>query len=296
MSVPFVVQIDPQLQSKLRAVLEAQGFTLTSPPYTLFQGKNGQVSCTLYTSGKLVVQGKGMEEFILYVLEPEVLGTFTYKQQHLTVDPSARMGVDESGKGDFFGPLCVAAVFADEGKAPELQKLGVKDSKKLTDPTILTLAQKIESQYPHAIVRIGPERYNSLYQQFGNLNLLLGWGHATAITDLLTRVTCSHVIIDQFAAEHVVAQALKRKKCTVTLEQRTKAEEDLVVAAASILARAAFVRGLAKLSEHYGIELPKGAGASIISTGKKLVAQHGPDILQQVAKTHFSTTQQILSS
>ncbi|MBS0623231.1 MAG: ribonuclease HIII [Verrucomicrobia bacterium] len=295
MSSPFVVQIDPLLESKLRAVLEKNNFTLTCPPHTLLQAKKDRLCCTLYTSGKLVVQGKGMEEFITFVLEPEVLGTFTYGQHH-HIDPTARIGVDESGKGDFFGPLCVAAVFADENCAAELHKLGVKDSKKLTDSTILNLATKIEASYPYSIVRIGPERYNSLYQQFGNLNLLLGWGHATAIDDLLTKVSCTRVIIDQFAAEHVVLNALKRKKCSVTLEQRTKAEEDVVVAAASILARAAFVRGLAYLSQKYGIELPKGASSQTIAIGKQLVNQYGPDVLKQLAKLHFKTTEEILKA
>lgn len=294
MPAPFVATIDLQLASKLRAILEEKGFVFTQPPHTLFQAKQTQLTCTLYASGKLVVQGKGMEELITYVLEPEILGTFTYT--HPSIDLTSRIGVDESGKGDFFGPLCVAAVFASGDQITHLQKIGVKDSKCLSDPTILILAKQVATTCPHTIVTIGPERYNTLYRQFGNLNLLLGWGHATAIDELLKKVDCALVVIDKFAAEHVVETALKRKNRSLKLEQRTKGEQDVVVAAASILARASFVNGMHALSKRYGLELPKGASALTIAAGKKFVSTHGQEALPLVAKIHFKTTLEILGS
>ncbi len=291
MPSPFIVQFDLDLESKLHAMLEELSFEFTKPMHTLFQAKKQGVSVTLYASGKLMVQGKEMEAFIKYHLEPTILETFTYGYDQSDQEP--HIGVDESGKGDFFGPLCVAAVYAE--KTSDLQKLGVKDSKKLNDITILKLAEKIEKNYLYSLIKIGPEKYNDLYEKFSNLNLLLGWGHATAICELLDKTACKRVIIDKFAAEHVVENALKRKKQSCELIQRTKGEEDLVVAAASILARAAFVKGIKRLGESVGIELPKGASPSVILVGKKLVAMHGDAILKKVGKLHFKTAQEILS-
>lgn len=290
----FVAQIDPSLSEKLKQGLLSRGFDLSQPPYTFFQGKSKGVTCTLYTSGKLMVQGKQMQEFIQYYLEPEILKTFTYGYDRLDLDLTPRIGIDESGKGDFFGPLCVAGVFASGETIAQLAKIGVKDSKKLSDDTILKIAQKIRKEYAHHIVRIGPEKYNELYQRFGNLNLLLGWGHATAIEALVDKTGCQNVIIDKFAAEHVVENALRQKKKSVLLSQKVRAEEDLVVAAASILARAAFLEFMEKLGKDVGIPLPKGASARTIQTGKQLVQKHGQEILGRLAKLHFKTTQDIL--
>jgi len=290
----FVIQIDLNLAAKLKQGLQEQDFTLSQPNYTLFQGKKPGVTCTLYTSGKLMVQGKNQADFIQFYLEPEILKTFSYGYEEQDIDLSAHIGIDESGKGDFFGPLCIAGVYADETSIPKLSKLGVKDSKKLNDPLILKIAQKIRKEYLYHIVRIGPERYNELYEKFGNLNLLLGWGHATAIENLIDQSGCERVIIDQFAAEHVVENALKRKKKKALLTQRTKAEEDLVVAAASILARAAFLEGLLQLEKKWEIQLPKGASQNTILAGKKFVSQNGSALLGSVAKLHFKTSQVVL--
>lgn len=291
----FVSQIDLNLADKLQAGLKEQGFTLSQPPYTLFQGKKKGVTCTLYTSGKLVVQGKAMKEFIEFFLEPQILGTFSYGYEELELDLTPRIGIDESGKGDFFGPLCIAGVYAEEKQIANLAKLGVKDSKRLKDTSILKISQKIRKEHLHHIVRIGPEKYNELYERFGNLNLLLGWGHATVIEQLVDKSRCQQVIIDQFAAEHVVENALRRKKKQVLLMQRTRAEQDVVVAAASILARAAFIEGLEKLEAKWKIPLPKGASQKTIQSGIKFVKQHGSDLLHHVGKMHFKTTQQIIS-
>lgn len=294
MSSCFTAQIDLNLAETLKAGLKNEGFELSQPPYTLFQGKKKGVTCTLYTSGKLTVQGKEMQAFIQFYLEPEILKTFTYGYETANLDLSPRIGVDESGKGDFFGPLCIAGVYAADQQIKHLAEIGVKDSKKLGDDAVLKIAQKIRKDYLYHIVRIGPERYNELYEKFGNLNLLLGWGHATVIENLVDPSGCETVIIDQFAAEHVVENALRKKKKKVLLTQRTKAEQDLVVAAASILARAAFLEGLERLGNTWEIVLPKGASAKTIQTGIQLVKKHGPQVLMQVAKMHFKTTQVIL--
>jgi len=290
----FVATIDLKLADKLRGDLIEQGFELTSPPYTLFAAQKKGVSCTLYTSGKLMVQGKGMDEFISFYLEPEILQSVAYSYPEVGVNFTSHIGIDESGKGDFFGPLCIAGVQADEAMIKELLKLGVRDSKKIADAPIRTLSSKIKKVCPHAIIFISPKKYNELYASFHNLNKLLGWGHATAIAELVAKTGCTDVIIDQFASEHVVLDALKQKKLTVSLSQRHRAEADPVVAAASILARAAFLEGLEQLSKQYGIEIPKGASSQVIRTGKLLVNKFGPQVLELTAKLHFKTKEEVL--
>jgi ribonuclease HIII len=294
MSSCFVAQIDVALAATLRQGLQEQGFTLSQPPYTLLQGKKAGITCTLYTSGKLLVQGKGKEEFIRYFLEPHILHTFTYGYEHVECDLSPHIGVDESGKGDFFGPLCIAGLYAEGEGISKLVQMGVRDSKRVGDASSIKIAQKIRKDYLCHIVRIGPEKYNALYEKFGNLNLLLGWGHATVIEQLVIQSGCEKVIIDQFADEHVVIQALKKKNQKVLLIQRTKAEADVVVAGASILARAAFLEGLAQCEEISGIPLPKGSSGKTIEAGRELVKKQGASALFRFAKRHFKLSDKIL--
>ena len=290
---PYVVKIDLSLSAKLEADLQNQGFTLSQPPHTVFQAKKKGISCTLYTSGKLTVQGKDSAELIEFYLEP-LIGDFSYTHPHAETDMHARIGIDEAGKGDFFGPLVIAGVYADEAGIKKLIEMGATDSKRINDKVIGKLAPQIMKTFDHSIVRLNPKKYNELYQSFGNLNRLLAWGHATAIEELHKKTGCKHVLIDQFASESVVETALQRKKLDLSLTQRHKGEEDPVVAAASILARHAFVHGLDKLGQEIDFNLPKGASHLVIKAGKRLVTAHGPQILGDVAKLHFKTKQEIL--
>ena len=290
----FVTQLNLNLAEKLRQGLVDQGFELLQRPHTLFAGKKKGISCALYESGKLVVQGKETSEFVEFYLEPELLKDFSSSYQHLYVDTTSRIGIDESGKGDFFGPLCIAGVFADSKSIQALCKLKVGDSKTFKDHSILALAPKIRKCCVSHVIRINPIKYNELYPKFQNLNKLLAWGHATTIEKLVLATGCKNAIIDQFASEHVVTSALKQKKLTINLTQRTKAEEDIVVAAASMLAREAFLLGLDKLSKEFGIKLPKGgASKGITKVGKQLIAKFGPDICKQICKIHFKTFQNL---
>ncbi len=290
----FSTKIDLKHAQKLEEDLRSQGFEIAKPPFTVFSAKKKGVSCTLYESGSLTVQGKDREAFIEFYLEPEILGEFKFSHPEAHLDLKPHIGMDEAGKGDFYGPLCIAAVFADGEGIKKLQQMGVKDSKRFSDEPLKKLAQKIRAAFPYTVIRLFPMKYNELYAKFKNLNRLLGWAHASALGDMVEKTGCREALLDQFAEKYVMENALKQKKIEVHLEQKVRGEEDLVVAAASILARAGFLEGLAKLSEEYGIELPKGAANIVVETGQKLVAKFGPEVLQKVAKTHFKTTSEIL--
>jgi ribonuclease HIII len=291
----FVAEIDLKIADKLRSDLEEQGFEISQPPYTVFSAKKKNVSCTLYKSGKLTVQGKEKDSFIEFYLEPQILGEFRYTNPEVHLDLTPHIGLDEAGKGDVFGPLCIAAVFADGEGIKQLLKIGVRDSKQLSDKTISDLASKIRDSYPYTVIRLFPAKYNELYGKFKNLNRMLAWTHASALENLVQKTGCKDALIDQFAYPYVMENALKQKKLAVNLTQKTHGEDDLVVAAASILARAGFVDGIKTLGEEYGIELPKGASNAVKKVGKELVAKFGPEVLNKVAKTHFKTIAEILS-
>lgn len=216
------------------------------------------------------------------------------KQEELFPAEAGHIGTDESGKGDFFGPLVVAGFFLPEGQEGVLQELGVRDSKKLSDGRVLEIARSLRQGYKSSVVAIGPERYNALYRNLRNLNRLLAWGHARVIENILAEVNCAVAITDQFGDERFVREALLKKGKNINLIQKTKAEDDLAVAAASILARAHFLYKLKDLSEEFGVELPKGASPLVEEAGLKLVKKYGPEILEKVAKTHFKTTEKIL--
>lgn len=291
----FTTEVDLSIAKKLSSDLKNQGFELSIPQYTVFSAKKKGLSCTLYKSGKLVVQGKETATFVEFYLEPEILGTFTFSYKNQEIDMTPHIGIDESGKGDFFGPLCIAGVYASGDEIIQLKEIGVKDSKSMTDKAIITLANKIKRNFSHHIVKINPLKYNELYRKFGNLNHLLAWGHATTIESLHKKTDCDNILIDQFAAENVVKTALERKGLDLNLTQRHRGEEDLVVAAASILARQAFLEGLEKLGNEFSIKLPKGASQATIKAGVNFLLKHGRHSLKNVAKLHFKTLDAILS-
>ena len=215
----------------------------------------------------------------------------TDKTPHTSIE---RIGIDESGKGDYFGPLVIAAVFVDATTQGELTLMQVRDSKKISDGRILDMAPAIRTICPHSIITIGPQRYNELYAKIRNLNRLLAWGHAKALETLLEKVSCGRAIADQFGDEQLILNALQGKGRTITLEQRHKAESDLAVAAASIVARAEFLVRLQRLSDEIGTTLPKGASPAVELAGRMIVKKHGEERLESVAKLHFKTTQAVL--
>ena len=205
-----------------------------------------------------------------------------------------RIGIDESGKGDYFGPLVIAAVFVTPALEQDLALMQVRDSKKISDGRILEMAPDIRLLCPQSLVAIGPQRYNELDAKIKNLNRLLAWGHARALENLLQQVDCDLAIADQFGDERLILNALQEKGKQIRLVQRTKAESDLAVAAASILARADFLQRLDRLSQELSTTLPKGASAAVELAGRMVVKKYGRDRLGSVAKLHFKTTKQVL--
>ena len=284
----------------LQAALRARNWKPREVPYARFAFESDKTNIVFYESGKLVAQGKGTAEFVEFLLEPEIL-----KQARLgyetILNPDLllpRIGVDESGKGDFFGPLCIAGVYVNESVIKAWADAGIRDSKNISsDKKISDLAELIRQTRGCVVntVVIGNEAYNRLYVKMRSVNTILAWGHARVIENLMGlrhRMNPPPVkaISDQFAAsKNVIEKALMSGGRQIELVQRHKAEEDIAVAAASILARDEFVKGLAKLEKDFSVELPKCASAAVDEAAKKFVTGRGPENLAKIAKMHFRT-------
>ena len=276
------------------------GFHEATREYTSFCYESKDVNVAYYPKrGKLVVQGRGTDEFLEFVLlmSPTGESLTAEKKAEVLVDTTPHFGVDESGKGDYFGPLVIAGVYSDERSAQELVRIGCRDSKQISDDVrIGKIAAKIRALPGVAceVVCIGPGRYNEIYASMGNLNKLLAWGHARVIAALHERVpSCPRALSDQFANEWVLKRALGQRNIPVQLEQRPRAESDVAVAAASILARERFVRWMKETSAAAQCELPFGCSPRVTEAARKFVAMHGKERLADVAKLHFKVTAQV---
>ena len=292
--------LTPEQGKKLSALLEERGFEFSPKQYTLFFAQKNKLSVAVYEKGpKVLVQGKGVEEFVKFELEPKILGEakLGYEEVHSPEMFESHFGVDESGKGDFFGPLVIAGVYVDRGIARKFVDAGVQDSKRIgSDARIRGLSETIRKTAGGLVetVLIGPQRYNELYEKFGNLNKLLGWGHARVIENLLgKKPDCPRALSDQFADARVVEQSLLRHGRKIDIQQRTRAESDIAVAAASILAREGFINWLERRGKELGVRLERGVSENVKEIAKKLVEMSGPQALREVAKVHFRTAHEI---
>jgi ribonuclease HIII len=297
----YSIAITASQAEALKILLKDQGFEFADRPYTIFFAQKAKLSIAVYEKGpKAVVQGKGTEDFVRFYLEPEILkeARIGYEEVLQPEMFEPHFGIDESGKGDFFGPLVIAGVYVEREIARRLMALGVMDSKRIgSDKRIRQLADGILKAPGLAanVVLIGPEKYNSLYDKFANLNDLLAWGHARVIENLLMqRPDCKRSLSDKFANERVIRNALLQQGRQIQIDQRTKAESDIAVAAASILARDKFVRWLDTRGEQLGITLPKGVSAAVKSAGRAVVEKAGRDALPTIAKMHFRTSAEVL--
>jgi len=287
--------------AKLEGLLRARDYVFREVPHARFAAEGPRVGVVMYSSGKLVVQGKAAQDFVQFILEPEVLGRAELGYEAV-LNPeivAPRLGVDESGKGDLFGPLCVAGVYVNERMLEPWREAGVRDSKSVSgDRRIGQLAEVIRktSGCVWNVVPIGNAAYNRLHRKLRSVNQILAWGHARVIENLLGQrhrmdPPPVRAVVDQFAAkEATVAKALMADGRGLELVQRHKAESDVAVAAASILARDEFVRRLEKLGQQEGVDLPKGAGEAANVALRAWLDRHGKERLSEVAKVHFRNT------
>ena len=296
----FTYPLTEDQQILLAEVLHTGNYRPIVVPYAQVAAETDTCKIIIYQSGKCLVQGRTAQEFVTYVLEPKVLGHVGVGYEEM-LNPEAyapHMGIDESGKGDFFGPLVIAGAYADNALAKTMLAMGVKDSKNISsDKKAHQLARDIRSLLGKrfSIVMIGPQAYNRLYTKFRSVNAMLSWGHARAIENLLEQVpTCPRAISDQFGNKEQVKRALMTHGRKVELVQRHRAEADVAVAAASILARSAFLSALDKLHKDYSRAFPKGASDQVKAAAEDLVKKHGASILLKTAKCHFRTTDQVL--
>jgi ribonuclease HIII len=296
----YTTKLTDAQAAALENYVREEGFTFREVPYAKFAAEKNKTNVVFYQSGKLVVQGKGTQEFVEFVLEPQILqevklGYETVLNPELL---APRIGVDESGKGDFFGPMCIAGVYVNESVIASWKDVGIRDSKNISsDRRIAELADVIRKTpgCVQTVVPIGNEAYNRLYHKMGSVNLVLAWGHARVIENLMVNAARMipppvRAISDQFAYDKaVVGKALMNLGRTIELVQRHKAEEDIAVAAASILARNEFVTRLSALCKQFEMTLPKGASAAVDAAAKEFIAKHGVENLPKVAKMHFRT-------
>ncbi|MBU1101935.1 MAG: ribonuclease HIII [Bacteroidetes bacterium] len=242
---------------------------------------------------KTILQGNSDTEFyhqINNLISDQPMLAFQNPEQD---EPEEYIGTDESGKGDYFGPLVIAGVYTDKKSRSKLTQIGVRDSKELSDPQIGKIAKKILDVVGenHHIINIPPEKYNALYESYKNLNKLLSWGHSEIIEKLVDLTRTNNVIVDKFSKTSLDISA-KKGFADLNIFLTPKAERFTAVAAASILARDSFNRWFEK-KEIEGLPLLKGASTEVENLAKKLVQINGPEILQEIAKLHFKTTQKI---
>ncbi len=258
--------------------------------YIALRMKNDEGSvCTLYTSMKVVFQGK--EDF------KDILGILKDTEEDINI--VAHIGVDEVGKGDYFGPLVVVACFVNKDFLNQIQGLGIGDSKKISDRRIIDIYEEIK-EYPYYYVSIvHPKEYNRQIKELKNVSILLAKQHSKVIEmglkDLKEEnIECTEVVIDQFSSKKSrVVDELGPLAQKVNFVQYHKGESDIAVGCASVLARAIFLRELDEMGRKYYFTFPKGASA-VIDTAREFVRKNGAKELENVAKTGFKTTKKVI--
>jgi len=294
--------------------------------YALWEIKNKDFVATFYNSGKFVAQGKNISPLLDKLSKQFKIEEIGNRKKEIETTPLPiphslfpYIGTDESGKGDFFGPLVVAGVMIDEKNRLLFEELGIKDSKTLKDEQMLKMALQIQKNSVHSVVAISNAKYNELYANFKNLNKLLAWGHARVIENILEKADCErrlkaetalsagmpfnasnqekqceYALSDKFGDESLIKNALQKHGQKIILEQRIKAESDIAVAAASVLARATFVQKMSQMENFYGCKFPKGCNDRVKTSAKEFIQKYAKERLSEVCKVHFKTYNEIL--
>ncbi len=293
----YTLELSAEQMDKLQDLIESGQlgeWTHTEIAHTLFAYKAEKLTVVAYKSGKLVVSGKRTEEFVQMTLEPQITGEVRlgYDEVNHPEWFELHLGCDESGKGDVFGPLISACVIADGDMVRQWLKAGIADSKKISDTKIIKLDKLIRETKGVVVKTVFArmEKYNQLYGKFGeNLNKLLAWYHGKAINEALKVRKAPWGVLDQFSKQKLVDPYVKKVHPQFELISRTKAESDPVVAAASIVARATYIREMNALNEQTELELSKGASKQVLEQAKQIFEREGVDGLEQCAKMHFKT-------
>lgn len=293
----YTIKLTNDQMDRLKTWCNNQLWEPYAVDYSRFAFKGNQVNIVAYESGKLVIQGKKTEEFVSFILEPEIT-----KEAKLGYDEAlnpqyfeTHAGLDESGKGDLFGPLVSACVIADGDMVRTWLEAGLQDSKRITSDAAIFKLEKIIRNTKGVVIKTTfakMAKYNELYIKFGNLNKLLAWMHSKSLASALAIRRVPWGMLDQFSKQPLVQAYFKDDP--VELKMETKAEADPVVAAASVIARAEFVRQLQLLSQEAGIDLGKGAGSHIKQQGRAIVEKLGKDAFKNFAKLHFRTSFEVL--
>ena len=289
----YTVKIDTGKEASLREFFARENAAISAQQYAFWRAKTSKYTAIFYNSGKFLLQGADISEIASKVEAFLGIKSVPTAETHDIAVPAKHIGVDESGKGDFFGPLVIAGVLTDEKSSEILLKAGIKDCKKVSDAQIPKLAAAVKNNCVFSIVTINPAKYNELYAKFGNLNKLLAWGHARTIENILEKADCEYALSDKFGDENLIKNALMGKGQNIKLEQRCKAESDIAVAAASILAREQFLKIMADFAAKDGIQIPKGCNSAVIDAAREIAGRFSKDELKNLVKTHFKTFQEL---
>jgi len=254
----------------------------------VFFGKKGN---------KIVLQGN--KELRLYKKVSDLIyGETLIPNVKPELEPShPYIGTDESGKGDYFGPLVVAGVYLNSNSGKFLKDMGIRDSKELSDYQIKQFANEIRkvNEIIFDVVLISPEKYNQLYEKMENLNRLMAWAHARVIENLLNKCDAGDVISDKFGNEKLILDALQERGRSINLQQLTKAEKFMAVAAASILARESVVKWFSIQSKKYKLDIPKGSSSDVENFAKRFLGKYGEEMTRKLVKIHFKTSNKVFN-
>lgn len=303
----FTYELTEDEQELLLGVMLTGNYRKREVPYSLWSVEGEGFNATLYEKvkhgkRKLCIQGRGAEDFVLFTLEPTVLkrAELGYEDVLHPENIAPHAGSDESGKGDYFGPLVVCCCYTDESLSKEMRELGARDCKQMSDAQVLKTGAKLRELLTprrYATVKLGNAAYNRLYAKMKNINRMLAWAHATAIEELLEKIPdCHRVVVDQFAkTEATIARALKPRGKAAEIVQKHKAESDIAVAAASVIARELFLRDM--LGETEEDKLPIGSSdPKVKEFAIAKVRAEGPNYIMNHCKAHFKTTDQVLEA